>query len=121
MAQRPPLTPIIEALPLSTPFVGPEAQERRRRLDGFLAVRVRLDAVPGPALECDPQSTGRSPDLVEEGEHVAASSRHARVAPRRGTAERAADDSHTSIEAGSEPCRVVRGPVVGHDDLVGRT
>ena len=30
MAQRPPLIPIIEALPLSTPFVGPEAQERRR-------------------------------------------------------------------------------------------
>ncbi len=30
MVQRPPLVPFIDALPSSTPFVGPEAQERQR-------------------------------------------------------------------------------------------
>jgi len=30
MSKRPPLTPVIEALPATVPFVGPEAQERSR-------------------------------------------------------------------------------------------
>ena len=30
MRQRPPLTPLVDALPSTVPFVGPEAQERER-------------------------------------------------------------------------------------------
>ena len=30
MRQRPPLTPLVGALPATVPFVGPEAQERER-------------------------------------------------------------------------------------------
>ncbi|TIU14952.1 MAG: pyridoxal phosphate-dependent aminotransferase, partial [Mesorhizobium sp.] len=40
MRQRPPLTPIISALPSTVPFVGPEAQER----DRGRAFRARIGA-----------------------------------------------------------------------------
>lgn len=70
MAKRPPLTPIIDALPLSTPFVGPEAQERRRgkpfsaRLganeSGFgpspRAIEAMARAAPEMWKYCDPEN-----------------------------------------------------------------
>ena len=53
MRQRPPLTPLIAALPSTVPFVGPEAQERERGC----AFRARIGA--------NESSFGPSPRVIE--------------------------------------------------------
>lgn len=59
MRQRPPLTPLIGALPSTVPFVGPEAQER----DRGRAFRARIGA--------NESSFGPSPRVIARMEAVA--------------------------------------------------
>jgi histidinol-phosphate aminotransferase len=59
MTKRPPLTPIIEALPSTVPFVGPEAQQRT----SGRAFRARIGA--------NESSFGPSPRVIAKMEEVA--------------------------------------------------
>ncbi|RVA28677.1 pyridoxal phosphate-dependent aminotransferase [Mesorhizobium sp. M7D.F.Ca.US.004.03.1.1] len=59
MCQRPPLTPLVDALPSTVPFVGPEAQERER---GH-AFRARIGA--------NESSFGPSPRVIERMAEIA--------------------------------------------------
>lgn len=59
MTNRPPLTPVIRALPVTVPFVGPEAQERERGKP----FRARMGA--------NESSFGPSPRVVARMEEVA--------------------------------------------------
>ena len=93
MRQRPPLTPVIAALPSTVPFVGPEAQERERGR----AFRARIGA--------NESSFGPSPKVIDA--HGANCARHVDVLrPRQfrseGGARRASSASRPGMSSSAK-------------------
>ena len=83
MAQRPPLTPLVQSLPATVPFVGPEAQERTPR-----------QAVPRPHRR---QREQFRPGAVGDRRHAGRGARHVDVLrPRQFRPEGGAGGASTA-------------------------